>query len=172
MSTSLSLHSTSLDPPVRIRSNNEKYPVLKRELYEIAQRLDIDGRSTMTKRELEHAVFSHPDVRKDELYAKAREIDLAGRSTMTKAELRRALVGPDLTPDDYNENGQPVLYRVIYDDEQLGYCTARHRPGIYTMLFFHGPDLTRSAASETDRNRMNNILPVAPDDAVILDPPK
>lgn len=145
--------------------------MLKSELYEIAQRLTIDGRSTMTKEELEEAVFSHPDIHKSELYQKAQEIELSGRSNMSKEELRQALVGPELTDEDYNDKGQVVLYRVEHNDETLGYCTTRHRPGIYTLLFFHGPDPDRQNLSPTNQQRYGDIMKVAPKDAVILDPP-
>lgn len=146
--------------------------MLKRELYEIARRLHIEGRSTMKKADLEKAVFSHPDVRKAELYKKAQAIDLEGRSQMTKDELRHALVGPELTEEDYDKQGRPVLYRVVYDGENIGYCTSRHRAGVCTMLYFHGPDLHRTPTGITDKKRLNRIMPTAPNDAVILDPPR
>ena len=65
-------------------------------LYDRAQELDVDGRSTMTKDELKAAILDayraeHGEPTKDELMDRARALDLPGRSTMTKDELRDAL---------------------------------------------------------------------------------
>lgn len=76
--------------------DSDKSTVTKQELYEKAQDLDIDGRSTMNKAELKEAVKDNVinDLQaqtRDELYEKAQELDISGRSTMNKEELARAI---------------------------------------------------------------------------------
>jgi len=71
-------------------------PLTKEDLYEQAQELDIDGRSEMSKEELQQAVQqaqqnSLDQKTKDELYEMAQEQDIEGRSQMTKDELIDAL---------------------------------------------------------------------------------
>ena len=62
-------------PLNKVRAQNLE-EMTKDELYERAQRADIQGRSDMTK---------------DELYERAQKADIPGRSEMTKGELIEAL---------------------------------------------------------------------------------
>jgi len=66
------------------------------ELYSEAQDLDIEGRSNMSKKELQKAVNEQKNSKleklsRDELYDKAQEQDIEGRSNMNKSELIEAL---------------------------------------------------------------------------------
>lgn len=68
----------------------------KKELYQEAQELDIDGRSQMDKDELREAVSdaetsSLENQTRDELYQQAQELDIDGRSQMNKDELIEAI---------------------------------------------------------------------------------
>ena len=71
----------------------------KEELYDRAQELDVEGRSSMSKDELKEAIleaYGHTadglmHHTRDELYDKAQEADIEGRSKMDKRELAEAL---------------------------------------------------------------------------------
>ena len=68
----------------------------KEELYERAQALDVEGRSKMSKDELEKAVdeaqAEKPENKtKEELYERAQELEIEGRSKMDKDELAEAV---------------------------------------------------------------------------------
>lgn len=76
-------------------SNNEP---TKEELYEQAQELDISGRSSMNKDQLQQAIQSaqadHDDLdekTREELYEQAQELEIEGRSKMNKDELKDAI---------------------------------------------------------------------------------
>lgn len=72
----------------------------KEELYEQAQELEISGRSSMNKDELQQAIQSAQtknqtddldDKTRDELYEQAQELEIEGRSKMNKDELKSAI---------------------------------------------------------------------------------
>ncbi|MEM6837313.1 MAG: Rho termination factor N-terminal domain-containing protein [Cyanobacteria bacterium P01_C01_bin.120] len=71
----------------------------KQELYEQAQKLDIEGRSQMNKAELQIAVQEATaadtdelgETTKQELYEMAQDLDISGRSQMDKEELLEAV---------------------------------------------------------------------------------
>jgi hypothetical protein len=67
----------------------------KAELYERAKELGVEGRSQMSRAELERAIARVEDrdgaTTKSALYERARELDIEGRSRMSKAELARAV---------------------------------------------------------------------------------
>ena len=67
----------------------------KKELYDEAKELDIEGRSSMNKAELKRAIATEKiddDATKQDLYDQAKELDIKGRSSMGKAELKEAIV--------------------------------------------------------------------------------
>lgn len=71
----------------------------KEELYDRAQELEVEGRSTMDKEELKQAIIDVYEASaeglqqhtRDELYGMAQEMDLEGRSNMNKEELAKAI---------------------------------------------------------------------------------
>lgn len=66
----------------------------KADLYETAQDLDIEGRSSMSKEELQAAIADatiDDDATKQDLYQQAQELDIDGRSSMSKTELEQAI---------------------------------------------------------------------------------
>ena len=75
--------------PGESESPNEE--ATKTELLEQARELDVEGRSSMSKDELEQAIEAEESVTKDELLERARQAGIEGRSSMTKDELRKAL---------------------------------------------------------------------------------
>lgn len=69
----------------------------KDEYYEMAQDLEIEGRSDMSKQELRSAIAQQQekklaDCTSDELYEKAKKLDIGGRSNMDKSELIKSIV--------------------------------------------------------------------------------
>ena len=77
-------------------SDSDDADATKQELYELAQELDIDGRSKMNKAELKEAVEDTktsdlPEKTRDELYELAQELDIDGRSKMNKEDLAKAI---------------------------------------------------------------------------------
>ncbi|MGD1855835.1 MAG: Rho termination factor N-terminal domain-containing protein [Leptolyngbyaceae cyanobacterium] len=66
----------------------------KKELYDKAKELDVDGRSSMNKSELKQAIAKEKvgDATKQELYDQAKNLEIDGRSSMNKAELKEAIV--------------------------------------------------------------------------------
>ncbi|WP_081942882.1 Rho termination factor N-terminal domain-containing protein [Myxosarcina sp. GI1] len=76
-------------------SDSDNEPT-KKELYEQAQELAINGRSQMNKDELQKAVAkaetdSLENQTRDELYEQAQELNIDGRSQMNKDELQKAV---------------------------------------------------------------------------------
>lgn len=63
----------------------------KEELLERARKVNVEGRSSMSKEELQEAVEAEESVTKQELLERAGEAEIEGRSSMTKEELREAL---------------------------------------------------------------------------------
>jgi hypothetical protein len=63
----------------------------REELLERARKLEIAGRSTMSKEELAAAIESEEQVSKSELLDRAKEAGIAGRTTMSKEELAEAV---------------------------------------------------------------------------------
>lgn len=77
------------------KGDNRSNSCTKQELYEEAQDLDIEGRSSMNKGELKQAIAEEKfddDATKQELYDKAKDMDIEGRSSMNKAELKEAII--------------------------------------------------------------------------------
>jgi hypothetical protein len=63
----------------------------REELLERAREVDLPGRSSMSKEELQSALADAAGTTKEELLEQARKLGIAGRSSMTKDQLRDAL---------------------------------------------------------------------------------
>lgn len=77
-------------------SDSEEDEPTKQELYEQAQELEIEGRSQMSKEELQDAVSEQlkedlAEKTYDQLYSQAQELEIEGRSQMSKEELQDAI---------------------------------------------------------------------------------
>lgn len=70
-------------------SVRDYYKLTKEELYEVAQKQDIDGRSKMDKDDLLEALYEN--TTREELYKKAQKEDIQGRSNMSKSQLIKEL---------------------------------------------------------------------------------
>lgn len=70
-------------------SVRDYYKMTKEELYEEAQKKDIDGRSKMDKDDLLEALYE--DQTREDLYEKAKKEDIKGRSRMSKKQLIKEL---------------------------------------------------------------------------------
>jgi hypothetical protein len=63
----------------------------KEELLERARKVNVHGRSSMSKEELAQAVEAEESLTKEELLERARQAGIEGRASMTKEDLRTAL---------------------------------------------------------------------------------
>ena len=99
-------------------ANGSKDETTKEELLDRAREVNLPGRSSMSKDELEKAVEAEAQVTKDELLEWARKAGIEARASMTKDELRKARVMPpgypiggvtaygDLTSPYFHASGQ------------------------------------------------------------------
>jgi len=82
-------------------SDQDGEATTKDELLERAKEAGVQGRSSMSKEELEEALDEADRLSKQELLDRAKEAGIAGRSSMTKEELREALRAEEgLSKDD------------------------------------------------------------------------
>jgi hypothetical protein len=82
-------------------SDQDGESTTKEELLERAKEAGVQGRSSMSKEELEEALDEADRLSKQELLDRAKEAGIAGRSSMTKDELKEALRAEEgLSKDD------------------------------------------------------------------------